>query len=225
MQDDYAVLMKLLVDRYSCRSFLKQDVDAAILRDIVAAAGRSPSWCNAQPWQVIVTKGDETAKLSDALVKAASTSAMEPDFDWPLQYTGDYLERRKVCGYQLYASLGIERDDKVRRTEQMMENYRFFGAPHVAIVTSEGDLGPYGAADCGGFLAMFTIAAQAKGIASVPQASVTGYAPVIREQLGIPKERKILSAISFGYADPDHAANNFRTERADVDDILSVRGS
>ncbi len=35
--------------------------------------------------------------------------------------------------------------------------------------------------DCGGFIALFTLAARALGVASVVQASVTGYAPIIRQ--------------------------------------------
>jgi len=129
---------------------------------------------------------------------------MEPDFDWPKQYTGDYQVRRRVCGYQLYESLGIARDDRERRAEQMMQNFKFFGAPHVAIITTEADLGPYGAMDCGGFIALFTLAARAMGVASVVQASVTGYAPTIRRHFGIPENRLIQTSITLGYEDKTH---------------------
>lgn len=222
MHDDFTHLTKMLAERFSCRGFLSREVGAADLEEIVTAASRAPSWCNAQPWQVVITRGAATEKLSKVLVSTSSSSEMKPDYDWPIQYTGEYQERRRTCGHQLYESLGIKREDRVRRDEQMAENYRFFGAPHVAIVTSEADLGPYGAVDCGGFIAMFALAAHAKGIASVPQASVAGYAPAIREHFSIPEQRKILCAISFGYEDPDHAANGFRTERADVEEILTV---
>ena len=147
---------------------------------------------------------------------------MEPDFVWPVEYTGVYQDRRRACGYQLYEALGIERDDRRRRAEQMMENFRFFGAPHVAIVTSDVDLGPYGAMDVGGFIAMFAVAARAKGIASVVQASVTGYAPVIRKHFDIPSDRLIQSAISFGYENASHPANKFRTDRAEIGDVLTT---
>ncbi len=76
--------------------------------------------------------------------------------------------------------------------------------------------------DCGGFIAGFTLAAQAKGLGTVVQASVTGYAPVIREHFDIPESRLIQTAISFGYADKDHLANSFRTERAAIDDVVTI---
>ena len=222
MHDNFAVLSKLLDERYSCRGYLEQQVDETTVQDIVTAASKVPSWCNAQPWKIIITRGGATKKFSDVLTQAAEKSEMEPDFDWPVQYTGDYQDRRRVCGFQLYEAVCIARDDRARRVEQMMLNYRFFGAPHVAIITSEAELGPYGAMDCGNFISMFTIAAQAKGVATVAQASVTGFAPTIREHFSIPENRKILTAISFGFEDPEHPANQFRTERAVVGDVLEI---
>ena len=111
---------------------------------------------------------------------------MKPDFNWPERYEGEYQARRRVCRYHLYDALDIAREDREKRAEQMMQNFKFFGAPHLAIITTESDLGPYGAMDCGGFIALFTIAARALGVASVVQASVTGYAPIIRNHFGIP---------------------------------------
>ncbi len=54
----------------------------------------------------------------------------------------------------------------------MLENYRFFGAPHVAIITSDKALGVYGAVDCGGYVSTLLLAAESLGIAAVPQAAV-----------------------------------------------------
>ncbi|WP_323036350.1 nitroreductase [Pararhodobacter sp.] len=224
MSDDFAIFSKIINERYSCRGYLETEVSEQDIRDIVATASRAPTWCNAQPWKVIVTRGAETRAFAEMLTKAAETTQMEPDFAWPLQYTGEYQDRRRVCGYQLYEAVGIARDDKARRAEQMMQNFRFFGAPHVAIITSDADLGPYGAMDCGGFIALFSLVARAKGIASVVQASVTGYAPAIRQYFQIPANRRIQTAISFGYEDLDHPANGFRTERADSDNVVTFVG-
>lgn len=224
MHDDFAVLNGILEGRFSCRGYLDKQVKTETIKKIVSSASRVPTWCNAQPWQVLVTKGEETKTFSEVLSSAAENGPMAPDFEWPEQYAGAYLDRRRECGYQLYEAVGIQRDDRVRRSEQMMENFRFFGAPHVAIVTSEADLGPYGAMDCGGFIALFTLAAKAMGIATVVQASVTGYAPVIRKYFKIPDSRLIQTAITFGYEDPDHPANNFRTSRAPIGDVISFFG-
>jgi len=43
---------------------------------------------------------------------------------------------------------------------------------------------------------------------------------VLRAQLGIGTERTIVCGISFGLADPDHPANQFRTRRAPIADAV-----
>ena len=47
---------------------------------------------------------------------------------------------------------------------------------------------------------------------------------VIRQHFGLGDNRMILCGISFGYEDPDHPANRFRTERAALPEILDLRG-
>ena len=222
MQQSYDNLRLLLNSRYSCRAYKKQEVSEKDIREIISTASRVPTWCNAQPWEVLVTRGEATEKLSQLLIESTKTQQINPDFNWPTQYVGEYAQRRRQCGYQLYDSIGIQKEDKKRRKEQMMLNYKFFGAPHVAIITSESDLGPYGSMDCGGFIAAFTIVAQAKGIATIAQASITGYAQTIRKYFQIPKNRLIQTAISFGYSDDLNPINHFRTEREKSENVVKI---
>src|SRR3546814_2587555 len=71
-----------------------------------------------------------------------------------------------------YSSQGILRGDSAGARAQALENYKFFSAPHVAIITTDRDLGTYGAIDCGAFLASFLLVAQSFGIATTPQAAL-----------------------------------------------------
>ena len=168
-----------------------------------------------------VTQGEATDRFREALTHAASEGGKpQPDLDWPTGYSGVYGERRRTCGFQLYEAVGIEKSDRNARRAQMLRNYALFDAPHVAIVTTPAELGPYGAMDCGGFVAAFTLAATALGVATIPQAAIAAYGPLVREQLGIGADRLVLCAISFGYADEEAPANAFRTERAEVSDII-----
>jgi nitroreductase len=77
--------------------------------------------------------------------------------------------------------------------------------------------------DSGGFVTAFTVCAAALGVNTIAQAAVAAYGPFLHDYFGIGEERKILCAISFGYADPDHPANGFRTTRAEVADIIDWR--
>jgi len=224
MTQQFDTLRGVLDARHSCRAFLPDPVEEEVIARIVSAAGRAPSWCNAQPWQVTVTRGAETGRFRTALLEAVETDTPQPHLPWPERYPGAHGARRRECGLQLYEAVGIAREDRAARAEQGMENYRLFGAPHVAIVHSEAALGPYGAMDTGGFVTAFMLAATAAGVGSIAQASVAAYAPMIRAHFDLPETRLILCAISFGWPDAEHPANRFRTTRAALDEVLDLRG-
>jgi nitroreductase len=217
----YDTLDDILNARYSCRGFRPDPVPDDTITRIIDAARKVPSWCNAQPWQVTLTKGAATQSFRQMMTQLASTGTPPaPDLAWPSSYSGAYADRRRTCGFQLYDAVGIEKSDRAGRAAQMLRNYALFDAPHVAIIHSPAELGPYGAMDTGGFVTAFTLAATALGVATIAQAAIAAYAPQVRDHLGIAPDRLILCAISFGYADADHPANQFRTERASAADII-----
>lgn len=217
----YDALKETLKSRYSCRGFKPDPVSDETIERIIDAARHVPSWCNAQPWQVTVTRGEATDAFRTLMTETATKGTPpNPDLDWPDKYSGVYGDRRRTCGFQLYDAVGIPKEDRVARANQMLRNYALFDAPHVAIIHSPAELGPYGAMDTGGFVTAFTLAATALGVATIPQAAIAAYAPQVRDHFGIPDDRLVLCAISFGYADPDHPANQFRTQRADTTDII-----
>lgn len=219
-QNRFESLAETLGERYSCRGFLPEEIPEETVRKIVDAAQTAPSWCNAQPWQLSIVAGDAAKRFSEILLEAARASEDSPDFSFPQSYDGVYKDRRRACGFQLYDAMGIAKDDMEARTRQSMENLTFFGAPQVAIVSSDAGLGIYGAIDCGGFVTTFMVAARALGIASIAQASVAAYGPHVRKFLGLPDSRRVVCAISFGIEDKSHPANGFRTERASPEDVI-----
>ena len=219
----HSALQDLLAERHSCRGFQDKPVPRNVIETILSDAGRVPSWCNAQPWQVTVTSGAATDSFRKVMLDAFDTEAASTDFAPPSGYSGARKTRRQTCGLQLYEAVGIGRGDKAGRVAQMRENYAFFGAPHVAVITTAAELGAYGALDCGGFITAFCLSAQAQGIATIPQAALAFYADTVRAHFGIPEEQLILAAISFGYRDDTHPANGFRTDRARLDDMVDWR--
>lgn len=217
----FDTLTDILSARHSCRAFRPDPVPDETIARIVEAAGRVPSWCNAQPWQVSVTRGAATDRFRAALTQAATAGTPPaPDLDWPDGYSGVYAERRRTCGFQLYDAVGIDKSDRAARKAQMLRNFALFDAPHVAIVHSPAELGAYGAMDSGGFVTAFTLAATALGVGMIAQAAIASYAPLVHEHLGIGADRLVLCAISFGYADTDAPINAFRTERAQTATVI-----
>ena len=217
---DIQVLNTIMDRRFSCRGFLDTSVDRKVIDAIVATAQKVPSWCNSQPWQLHLLSSRARDQLSAGLLQAAQDGQEAPDIAFPERYSGAYKHRRSVCGWQLYDAVGVKKGDRDGSIRQMMENYRFFGAPHVAIISTPRELGAYGALDCGAFVTAFTLAASAHGVATIPQAAVAGKAAIVRDVIGLDAARDVLCAISFGYADPDHPANAFRTERAGLDEVV-----
>ena len=125
-----------------------------------------------------------------------------------------FTKRRRECGFQLYDAVGIQKGDREASFIQTLRNYRFFDAPHIVTISTPKALGTYGVLDCGAFITAFTLAATAKGLATIPQAAPAGLAPILREYLSLEKERDLVCVISFGYEDKNHPANKFRTKRA-----------
>jgi nitroreductase len=197
-------------------------VPRATIERLLAIAQRTASWCNAQPWQVIVTSGTATERFRDAAYRhAAGDAPAAPDFPFPREYRGAYLARRRECGWQLYDSVGVARGDRAAANRQRLENYRLFGAPHVAIVTTDEALGVYGAIDCGAYVATFLLAAESLGVAAIPQAALAAYPDLVRAHFGLGADRRVVCGISFGYEDEGHRANAYRTSRADLAEAVA----
>jgi nitroreductase len=220
-QDPIAVLEQLMGARFSCRSFRPEPVARATIERILKAAQTTASWCNSQPWQVEITSGRATERFREVMYGAASGGRpASGDFPFPREYTGVYLARRRESGFQLYNALGIARGDRAAYAKQALQNYNFFGAPHVAIIHSDEALGTYGAIDCGGYVTSFMLAAQALGVATVPQAALAFHADVVRQHFGLGGDRRVVCGISFGYPDREHKANSYRTNRASIDEAV-----
>ena len=216
------MLADLLAGRFSCRAFRPAPVPTATIERMLAMAQRSASWCNSQPWQVIVTEPPGTERFREALLQHVSATGQpeQPDLPYPLGYFGVYRERRRECGWQLYDSVGVKPGDRAASAVQARENFRLFGAPHVMIVTSERDLGVYGAVDCGLYVGAILLAAQSLGIATIAQAALARCSPFLHGYFDIPETRTVVCGISFGYPDREHKANSYRTGRAGIEDTV-----
>jgi nitroreductase len=218
---DTQTFERLLSTRHSCRGFLREPVADDLIVRILSISQRTPSWCNAQPWQVIITKVPATERFRRALCDNVAKNPPAPDIAFPREYRGAYLERRRACGFRLYEAVGVARGDREAYAKQGFENYKLFGAPHVAIVTSDEALGTYGAVDCGAYVNNFVLAAQSVGIASIPQAALASHSKFVREHFGLGDDRLVVCGISFGYEDRASRVNSFRTDRVSLDEVVT----
>ena len=221
--DQPEYLRRIVERRQSCRAFRPEPVQKETITAVLETAQRTPSWCNTQPWQVTITTGPATDSFRRALlahVDEETSHRPARDFPGPSGYSGKLLERRRECGWALYESVGVTRGDRGGSKRQARENFAFFGAPHVAIVSTPRELGTYGAVDCGLYLATFLYAAESLGVAAVAQAAIAGHAPFVREYFQVPDDQLVLCGLSFGWRDDSHPANGFRTTRAPLDEVV-----
>ena len=113
IEERIGVLEELLGERFSCRAFRPEVVPRPIVERILKTAQRTASWCNSQPWQVVIASGLAKEKFRKEIYAAASSGGPdEGDFPFPREYRGVYLDRRRESGFQLYNTLGIPRGDR-----------------------------------------------------------------------------------------------------------------
>ncbi|MGA8851447.1 MAG: nitroreductase, partial [Aeromicrobium sp.] len=219
MSDSIEVLERILTDRRSCRGFLDQQVPRDVIERLLAAAQHTASWCNTQPWQVVITSGEATSRLAEAL--STSDQGFGSDIEFPAAYTGVHSERRREVGWQLYEAVGVVKGDRDASAREMLRNFEFFGAPHLAVISTPAELGTYGAVDCGLYVNSFLLAAEALGLATCAQAAVASRSPLLHEWFDIPADRMIVCGIAFGHADPVHPSAQFMSHRVPISESVT----
>lgn len=221
----YNTLFSLAKARYSCRAFAPTPVPMGDIERVLEVARTAPSDCNTQPASVFIISGQALDGLREEMYQAAMHGRARTSDVPPIgTYTGVFQERRRDCGWSLYSAVGIQRGDREASGKQALENFRFFGAPHLAVVTVHEDLAERGLFDTGIYLGYFLLAARALGIATVPQGAIAHYADLIRQYASISAHLRVVCGVSFGYAVEDHAANSFRTARAKVSESVVFIG-
>jgi nitroreductase len=210
---------EVVMRRRSVRGFLPTPVPEHTLHEFFALANRAPSNCNTQPWLTYVVCGERCVKLRELLLAAVAKESPSVDVPYdPGLYVGIYKERQRDSAERLYAAMGIGRDDKQARVQSFMQNFRFFGAPHVAFICVPKFMGLREMADVGMYVQTLMLGMAAHGIACCPQTALGMYVRPIRVALNIPADQRLLLGLSFGYEDRHVAANSARMPRARLDE-------
>ena len=107
--------------RKSVRQFLSTPVADDTLRQLLTDASRAPSGGNVQPWRIYVVNGESMGRLREHL--AAQPPMDAPEYEiYPAGLTEPYRTNRFTIGEQMYATLGIAREDKDGRRRQFAHN-------------------------------------------------------------------------------------------------------
>ena len=213
--------------RMSCRAFLPVPVPQAVVRGILESASRAPSGGNLQPWYVHVLTGEPLAALVARVRERLPQHPLGEDAEYavyPSPLAEPYRSRRFRCGEDLYALLGIPREDKPRRLRQYARNYQLFGAPVGLFFCLDRNMGPPQWADVGMFMQNVMLLAREQGLHTCPQESWSGWARIVGEALQLPPQRLLFCGMALGYRDESAPVNRLRTDRAPLEEFAAFAG-
>ncbi len=216
-----------IATRRSVRAFLDQPVEREIFERVLEKSQRAPSGGNVQPWHGIVLTGDPLQKLFDRVAQEfpKGRAALAPEYDiYPKGLDGEYEQRRFGVGEDMYAALGIERDDKTGRLMWFSQNFRAFGAPLLMLVHTPKYMGPPQWSDIGMWLQTTMLLLREEGLDSCPQEAWAAYAPQIREVVDIPDDHILFCGLAVGYRDPEAPVNVFDVARASLGEAIRWDG-
>jgi nitroreductase len=210
-----------LEGRSSIRAFLPKPVEEALMKNLLRAAGHSPSYMNTQPWEIFVVTGKKKDDLCSALSQAAaSDEPKRPDFPLPSSWPVALENRASTHRQNRFAALGVDPTDQKKIQSGYLRNFDFFGAPCAVFVGLDGSLTSWSMFDLGLFVHGFLMALHATGLGGCPQAMLTIYPDIIRKHLLIPESIKIALGISLGYPASDSPVNSYRSQRKHVNEFV-----
>ncbi|MYM68591.1 nitroreductase [Pseudoduganella sp. FT55W] len=214
-----------ITSRRSIRAFLPTPVAYEDIAAILQIAARAPSGTNTQPWKVYVLQGERKQQLSSAILAAHNDPVLAAQHKeeyayYPREWVSPYIDRRRKVGWDLYALLGLTRDNKAGMAAQHGKNYDFFGAPVGLIFTIDRIMEQGSWLDYGMFLQNIMVAARGRGLDTCPQAAFTQYHRIIGEQLGLPENETVVCGMALGVADMSKIENSLITERMTVEEFV-----
>ncbi len=213
--------------RMSCRAFLPDPVPEALLRQLLTGASRAPSGGNLQPWFADVLTGTPLAALLERVRVQVPEHPLghTPQYPvYPSPLGEPYRTRRHQNGEDLYATLGIPRQDRPARLRQYARNFEGFGAPVLMFISIERSMGAAQWADMGMFMLSIMLLAREHGLHTCPQESWSGWHREVAEAIALPAGRMLFSGIAVGYRDDSARINRLRTERAPLAEFATFRG-
>lgn len=211
--------------RISTRAFLDRPVPEALVRELLDTARWSPSGGNLQPWKVVVVSG----AARDAVVTLAKTyPGVFPNEEgdkpvYPANLWEPYRSRRYKVGEDLYALLGIPREDKPARLKQVARNFEFFGAPVGVFFVTDTRMGHGQWAHLGMFMQSLALAATERGLATCFQEFWGALRISLKKHFALTETELVYCGMALGYADESAAVNRLRSERAPVDEFAQFR--
>jgi nitroreductase len=209
--------------RISVRAFRPDPVPADTVREILALAAKAPSGGNLQPWRVYALAGEPLEALKAEV--RANPLGEPPEYDvYPPNLWDPFRTRRFQNGEDLYATIGIPREDKPARLRQLAKNGEFFGAPVGIFFCLDRKLGPPQWADVGMYMQNVMLLAVERGLDTCPQEYWARYPQTVAKALNLPEDHMLFSGMALGFRDEGHPINTLKAARDPFDVWAELKG-
>ena len=225
---------ELAAARYSVRDFRPDPVPTEIVEEILEDTRQAPSWSNTRPFMLALATGERADRLRAAYIAefdvtlpvqhkkrgamvrlALSGKAPDGDYRTWAPHPADLLPHSQAVGSQLYAHMGIARDDRKARDAAVRRNCEAFGAPVIGFVLVHKGLMPFAALDAGIMLQTLFLSAKAHGVDSCPLGVLATWRRPFDAEFEAPSDYHLITGFALGYAS-EAPVNDFRAERRPV---------
>ena len=202
--------------RRSIRAFESRPVESGLLRELLARAARAPSGGNVQPWRIYLLNGPAMARFREFLAGRAAPET--PAYAiYPENLKSPYRDSRFKVGEDMYARLGIPREDKAARFRWIARNFEFFGAPAAFFCFVDRQMGPPQWSDLGMFLQTFMLLAREAGLDTCAQEAWAMRAESVQTFVEAPPELMLFCGMAIGYRDEAAPVNGLVSDREPLD--------
>ena len=198
--------------RNSTRSFLSREVSNDLIGKLLEKSSRAASGGNLQPWKVFIINNSSMKDFLD--FQENWTEPEVPAYEiYPPKLKEPYRTSRFELGEQMYELLGIGREDKDARIAQVMENFRFFGAPCAFFCYVDRQMGPPQWSDLGMFLQTFMLLAKEAGLDTCAQEAWSIKHDSVSRFVQAEDSDILFCGMAIGYGDDTAAVNSLKSER------------
>jgi nitroreductase len=206
-----------VLTRSSIRSFLSNPVPNRLIEKLLEKSSRAASGGNLQPWKVFVINNSSMNNFLE--FQENWTEPETPAYDiYPAKLKEPYRTSRFELGEKMYELLGIGREDKDARFAQVMENFKFFGAPCAFFCFVDRQMGPPQWSDLGMFLQTFMLLAKEVGLDTCAQEAWSMKHDSVSQFVNAEDTDMLFCGMAIGYQDKDARVNKLQSDRRPIEE-------
>jgi len=202
--------------RKSVRAFTSEPVANELVADLLTRAARAPSGGNLQPWRMFIISGETMPKFQN-FIENSDINDSPAYAIYPQELKSPYRDSRFKVGEDMYALLGIPREDKPARFAHLARNYEFFDAPVGLFCFVDKQMGPPQWSDLGMFLQTFMLLAREAGLDTCAQEAWAMRANTVSAFVGADEDLMLFCGMALGYQDQDKPVNTLASDREPLD--------